>query len=311
METPSTPGWYDDPEAADQLRYFDGVVWTRHTAPRTTRWTPPETSAPPAGPTAQVPPAAAGEDPYGWRGPSSAPPPQQTHWGAPPAGGMQQQWGQQPAPYGQQQPGWGPGMGYASGPATPDGVPLAGYWQRVGAYILDILLTGLLSSIFGGYFLLKALRPWIDDFVAAGNSSDDPKVFEDLLNSLSSYLTGRDFLTYVAITILVGLVYNVGFNTWRGATPGKMALRISVRERDKAGPLSLQVALRRYALTLAIAILGALPSGLSLLAMLLRVVDLLFPAFDGRRQALHDKIGGTNVVQGRQPKRAPKTPPQP
>jgi len=84
-----------------------------------------------------------------------------------------------------------------------------------------------------------------------------------------------------------------------------------VRERDKAGPLSLQVALRRYALTLAIAILGALPSGLSLLAMLLRVVDLLFPAFDGRRQALHDKIGGTNVVQGRQPKRAPKTPPQP
>src|SRR3954451_8581685 len=28
-------GWYDDPENPDNLRYFDGVVWTSHTSPRT------------------------------------------------------------------------------------------------------------------------------------------------------------------------------------------------------------------------------------------------------------------------------------
>lgn len=28
------PGWYQDPTAAAQLRYFDGVGWTEHTAPQ-------------------------------------------------------------------------------------------------------------------------------------------------------------------------------------------------------------------------------------------------------------------------------------
>ena len=37
MATPQSPGWYDDPEDPQQLRYFDGVVWTRHTTPRSTR----------------------------------------------------------------------------------------------------------------------------------------------------------------------------------------------------------------------------------------------------------------------------------
>ena len=37
MSTPTGPGWYDDPQDAAQLRYFDGVVWTAHTTPRSTR----------------------------------------------------------------------------------------------------------------------------------------------------------------------------------------------------------------------------------------------------------------------------------
>ena len=32
MTQPS--GWYDDPNDADQLRYWDGVVWTDHAVPR-------------------------------------------------------------------------------------------------------------------------------------------------------------------------------------------------------------------------------------------------------------------------------------
>lgn len=28
------PGWYDDPDDPNQLRYFDGILWTRHTAPK-------------------------------------------------------------------------------------------------------------------------------------------------------------------------------------------------------------------------------------------------------------------------------------
>ena len=40
MANPQSPGWYDDPDNPQQLRYFDGVVWTRHTSPRSTRPAP-------------------------------------------------------------------------------------------------------------------------------------------------------------------------------------------------------------------------------------------------------------------------------
>jgi len=45
-----------------------------------------------------------------------------------------------------------------------------------------------------------------------------------------------------------------------------------------------------------------LPNALSSVATLVRIADLLWPAWDGRRQALHDKVAGTQVVQGSQPR---------
>ena len=33
-QTPSGPGWYEDPHDPLLLRYFDGVVWSAHTTPR-------------------------------------------------------------------------------------------------------------------------------------------------------------------------------------------------------------------------------------------------------------------------------------
>ena len=46
MEMPTHAGWFDDPADPTQLRYFDGVIWTSHTAPRTTRTAPAD--VPPA-----------------------------------------------------------------------------------------------------------------------------------------------------------------------------------------------------------------------------------------------------------------------
>lgn len=315
MTTPTSAGWYDDPDQADQLRYFDGVVWTKHTAARRTRElrpvnTPPVSTPPvvgmPGGTPGTVPPA----DPYGWRAPQpppsdsgtgtggAGPSPQPGPWGqpGPPAPGQpgQQQWGQQQ---------WAPQQQWAlAGPTTPDGVPLAGYWQRVGAYLLDIVIQSLITSILGGYFLYRAVRPWIDDFVTAVQTGDT-SAMENLQTSLTSYLTGRDFLIFTTISFLVGLVYTVGFWTRFGATPGKMAMRISVRERERPGPLPLVVALRRYALSVVTGLIGLLPGGISLLGSVVSIADLLWPAWDPRRQALHDKIAGTNVVRGSQPRR--------
>jgi hypothetical protein len=110
METPLTPGWYDDPESPEQLRYFDGVVWTRHTAPRRTRAAAPQAAAgvPPQAPQAPQP----GYPAYG-------------QGGAPQQQAPQQGW---LSDY-QRQGGWNaPAPMTGQRPRTPDGVPLASYW---------------------------------------------------------------------------------------------------------------------------------------------------------------------------------------
>jgi len=282
VSTPTAAGWYDDPEHPDQLRYFDGIVWTRHTAPRATR---PATTAPVV-PPATPPTATPTNDPYGWRGGSTPTPP--TGAGQPP-----NQWG---AP----QPGaqWGTYAARPAGPTTPDGVPLAGWWQRVGAYIIDALITGILSGIFGGYFLLKALQPWIDSFTEAIRTNDTAGL-DKVSADLASYMTGGNFLAFVAITMVIGLAYHVGFLTKKGATPGKMALGISVRERERPGPLPVLVAMRRYALILALNVFSLVPGAIGFLLSLVGIADYLWPLWDPRKQALHDKIAGTNVVRGK------------
>ena len=37
MSTPERAGWYDDPEDETQLRYFDGIIWSERTEPKSTR----------------------------------------------------------------------------------------------------------------------------------------------------------------------------------------------------------------------------------------------------------------------------------
>ena len=49
-------------------------------------------------------------------------------------------------------------------------------------------------------------------------------------------------------------------------------------------------------------IVGLLPV-VGLLGSLFTILDSLWPLWDERRQALHDKAGATNVVLGQQPRR--------
>ncbi len=312
MTTPTAAGWYDDPDHPEQLRYFDGVVWTAHVTPRRTRDPAPPGSAAaaqsgfgnPAGMPGAAPsgygttpggygtapgagPGGAPNDPYGWRTPTGGPPGPQ---------------GQQPGPWGNQQ--WTAPQPWTQnqGPTTPDGVPLAGYWQRVGAYLIDGLIQGLLSFVLGGYFLYRAVKPWIDS-VGEAISSGNADAMSTMETSLTDYLTGTDFLIFSLISFLVGLVYTVGFWTKIGATPGKMAMGISVRERERPGPLPLVVAVRRYALSIVTTVLGLISSAFGTLGAILGLADVLWPIWDPKRQALHDKIAGTNVVRGKQPRR--------
>lgn len=117
MSAPTTPGWYEDPEDALQLRYFDGVVWTRHTTPLLS-------------PTAETSTIGRAPDVQGVE--ERARRAQAAHtpsWSAPPA------WGGAPKD------------------ALADGAVLAEWWRRLLARVIDWFVTSLLSGLLAIPFL--------------------------------------------------------------------------------------------------------------------------------------------------------------
>jgi uncharacterized RDD family membrane protein YckC len=310
MDMPTNAGWYDDPSDENQLRYFDGVIWTSHTTPRSTR---PAAAAQQAGqqqfPGQGHPPQYPGQE-------QSAVPPQQQAPTSPQFPGAQQpsQWTAPQAPGNPQFPGasqpsqWNapayPGM--AAGPTTPDGQPLAGYWQRVGAYLIDSIISGIIMSILGGYFLWKAIAPALDQFRDALDRND-PNAFDGLTPQFDL----PNLIAFAVIAAIVGFAYQVFFLSRTGATPGKMAMGISVRLRERPGVLSVGDACKRAFLQTALSLLSNIPV-MGSLASLASLLDLLWPAWDNKKQALHDKIAATNVVVGKQPRpvQQPAQPPQ-
>ena len=289
MSTPTTPGWYDDPEDDSQLRYFDGVVWSKHTTPRSTRPAAgaaqpgqqqfPGQGHPPQYPGQQQQPAAPG----GWQAPP--PPPGQQN---PQFPGAHQQGGWNAPAY--------PGMPRVA--TTPDGQPLASYWQRVGAYIIDGIIQFVLLMVLGGWFLFKGFEPVWDELVTAMDSGD-PSAFDTITADNVNY---GYIIAFGVVAAVIAFGYAVFFLSRTGATPGKAAVGISVRLRDRPGVLSVGDAAKRTSLQAALSLLGNIPLIGNLFA-LVGLVDLLWPAWDERKQALHDKIAKTNVVVGKQPRR--------
>jgi uncharacterized membrane protein YhaH (DUF805 family) len=103
------PGWYDDPQDARGLRWWDGMGWTDRRQPRDAVMPPPASTAygiplggpggPPSAPTATPPgmPAQGGWDaqpPRGWDAPPPPPP------GGFPSAGPSTEWGASPSAVG-------------------------------------------------------------------------------------------------------------------------------------------------------------------------------------------------------------------
>jgi uncharacterized RDD family membrane protein YckC len=299
MSTPTTPGWYDDPQDDTKLRYFDGVIWSNHTTPRSTR---PAAAASQAG--QQQFPGQGHPPQYPGQAQGQSQPPGQQYPG--PAAPGQQYPGQQVPgqhnpqfPGGPQQGGWNapayPGMSAVA--TTPDGQPLAGYWQRVGAYLIDGIIQFVILMLLGGWLAFKAIQPvWdqISKAVDSGNTST--------LNSIDTSTVNYGYLlAFGVVGAAIGFGYAVFFLSRTGATPGKAALGISVRLRERPGPLTVAVAAQRTSVQAVLSLLGNIPL-LGNLFSLAALVDLLWPAWDDKKQALHDKFAKTNVVVGKQPR---------
>lgn len=306
-------GWYDDPENPENLRYFDGVVWTTHTTPRRSPSAAQSTiglaqDAPPR----QAPTQQLSQQPTSQLPEANQQPPAPHDYGQqqPPYGQQQppygQQYGQYGQPYGGPQygpPGYPPG-GYSAMPpayatalgvkTTPDGVPLASYGQRVGAYLIDMVIVGFLTMLAGWYWVSQLITwytTWLSEVMNQAQRGVEPSINQaDVTNEIYGYV-----LALSLVSLVVTVVYQVAFLTWRGATPGKMALGIAVRLRERPGNPSVLVALKRQLIFIGSSLLSLLPV-VGLLGSLLIFLNLLWPLWDDKRQALHDKVAATNVV---------------
>jgi uncharacterized RDD family membrane protein YckC len=95
----------------------------------------------------------------------------------------------------------------------------------------------------------------------------------------------------IGVGLVVGTVYFSLLNgSGRGQTLGKMVWNIRVRSAATGGPLGPARAAVRYIVP------AALASPIPILGLFVWLTDGLWPLWDRRRQALHDKVAGSVVV---------------
>jgi uncharacterized RDD family membrane protein YckC len=142
------------------------------------------------------------------------------------------------------------------GPAA--GLQYGGFWVRFIAFILD----GIVLFVIGA-----ALGP------LAGTGQ---MVQTDNGTYVFNY-TGS------ALSTLIGLIYFIGFWSWRGQTPGMIPFNLRVVMADTGQKPDVVRSLLRYV-------------GL-IISIVVIFIGLIWVAFDARKQGWHDKIAGTLVVR--------------
>lgn len=156
----------------------------------------------------------------------------------------------------------------------------AGFWVRFAAYFFDSLVLGCLLTLI--------TYPWA---VELGKLQSDANA---QLEVLRQHATGnpdlsavfRYLLVAVMINLPVSFVYFVGFNTLRGATPGKRLFGLRVLGADGSRLTFSRAALRHVAEWLSALTLGA---------------GFLLVALTPNKRALHDLLARTQVVFQRTP----------
>ena len=136
----------------------------------------------------------------------------------------------------------------------------AGFWVRVGASLIDTILlmiiTGpILTMIYGGQYWIK------QDYISG------------IWDIVFSYLLP-------AIAIILFWVY-------RSATPGKMALKLTIVDADTGEQPSTGQLIGRY-----------FAYYVSILPLMLGII---WVGIDKRKQGWHDKLAGTVVIRSTSP----------
>lgn len=261
------PGWYQDPfgTSPEDRRYWDGETWLA------TQQVQPAQAEAPGAPVQQQPEAFQGQ-PYGGQ------------------------------PYEQQRGGWG-GERAASGwgqPAsdddrirTPDGVELASWGRRLAAYAIDWIVLGIVSLVLGAVLGIWGSITELAESVAGASDAEITSAFQTFVAANAGALLAFSMLQLVASGL-----YHVCLTATRGRTIGKRVVGIRVRLREREGLPIWRAAALRWLAHFALPNLVSGVPGLGFVAGIFPLVDGLWPIWDARRQAIHDKLAKTSVVRG-------------
>lgn len=210
-----------------------------------------------------------GEEPHVPLAPSPSPPvpPYGESSGAPPYNPPP--WAGAPpySPPSYNYPAEGASYEYATGPTDRLGRPLAEWWQRAVAIVIDGIILYvvflILTALVGG-------SPTV--------TSQSGTVTVQSGNLIAAYL----------IELVVTLVYfGLLDGSAKGQTVGKLALGIATRDINTGGPIGLgRAVLRRFIYSI-----------LWVALFIPGLLNVLSPLWDGRRQAWHDKVASSDVVK--------------
>jgi uncharacterized RDD family membrane protein YckC len=137
------------------------------------------------------------------------------------------------------------------------------WWKRAVALIIDMLVLAvplnILTAMLGGF---------------EARTVDGQTEFE---------FEGPGVFISIVVSILYYVLLNGGP---KGQTVGKMALRIQVRDIDTGGPIGYGRGLGRQLMIYVFALACGIPL----------LLDYLSPLWDQKRQAWHDKVVRSVVV---------------
>lgn len=142
----------------------------------------------------------------------------------------------------------------------------AGFWIRLLAFIIDVVILGIIGWVFNNVWSLASGAGWM-----SGGAADP-----------FTEVTGASWLVGSIVMFLVIVAYLICFWGWRSQTPGKMALRIKIVRSD-GSDIGWGIAVFRF---------------LSyIISFLLAFIGYIWVAFDVNKQGLHDKIADTYVIR--------------
>lgn len=176
---------------------------------------------------------------------------------------------------------------------TDDGVPVAGWWLRAVAALIDGVIVGILAALLSIPLLqtfVETFRDYFDASLQAARQGLPAPPQPDA----STFMTTNEVLGITAVAVIVRLLWHTLFLRLRSATPGKMMLGlrvVPVGQGRSTERLSWPTSLVR-------ALVWVLPN-LNQLLLVLRLVDVVLPLTNPRKQALHDLAARTQVVRRR------------